>query len=153
CRILLEGVALDAPDDAALDRSPAMHAANRIVETWDRADDEEDERLVALRAAARTAFGRTGYDATTVRDIAALSGLSTGPVYRLVGSKEELLASIMKAFSARVRLAWHTVLSSESTAVEKLDALLWTNINVVDRFRDEYSIQLAWLRASPPRTA
>ena len=29
---------------------------------------------------------------------------------------------------------------------------MWININVVDRFSDEYNIQLAWLRESPPST-
>jgi hypothetical protein len=29
---------------------------------------------------------------------------------------------------------------------------MWVNINAVDRFRDEYNIQLAWIRESPPNT-
>ena len=36
-----------------------------------------------LRAVARAEFGRRGYEATTVRDIAKAAGLSTGTVYRL----------------------------------------------------------------------
>ena len=44
------------------------------------------------------------------------------------------------------------MLGSDATVVEKLDALTWLNINLVDRFSDEYNIQLAWLRESPPRT-
>ena len=27
---------------------------------------------------------------------------------------------------------------------------MWVNTNVLDRFRDEYKIQLAWLRQAPP---
>ena len=45
------------------------------------------------------------------------------------------------------------MLRSEGTIVEKLDALMWININAVDRFSDEYNIQLAWIRESPPSTA
>ena len=30
---------------------------------------------------------------------------------------------------------------------------MWININAVDRFSDEYNIQLAWIRESPPNTA
>ncbi|MEZ5141031.1 MAG: hypothetical protein R2726_00705 [Acidimicrobiales bacterium] len=45
------------------------------------------------------------------------------------------------------------MLSSGSTALEKLDALMWVNIGVVDRYSDEFNIQLAWLRESPPKTA
>ena len=49
----------------------------------------------APRAVAWSEFGRRGYGATTIRDIASAAGLSTGSVYRTVGSKEELLTSIM----------------------------------------------------------
>jgi len=33
-----------------------------------------------------------------------------------------------------------------------LDALSWVNCNVLDRFGDEFRIQLAWMRQSPPDT-
>jgi len=152
CHILLEGIATGWPTDAQLDRSNAMEAAQQIVDSWDKAELEEDERLTMLRAVARAEFGRRGYEATTVRDIAAAAGLSTGSVYRLIGSKDELLATIMRSFVTKVRAGWNAVFASESSAIEKLDALMWVNINVVDRFSDEYSIQLAWLRESPPTT-
>ncbi len=40
--------------------------------------------------------------------------------------------------------------TSSSSTVEKLDGLLWVNINLLDRFSEEFKIQLAWLRQSPP---
>ena len=58
------------------------------IEGWEKGEDDEDERLPMLRAVARSEFGRRGYEATTVRDIAAAAGLSVGSVYRLIGSKE-----------------------------------------------------------------
>jgi AcrR family transcriptional regulator len=152
CRALLDGIAVDPPSNAALDRSAAFDAASRTIESWANVDDEEDERLPMLRAVARAEFGRRGYEATTVRDIASASGLSTGTVYRLVGSKDELLASIMRSFTVIARSGWSAVMQSDATVVEKLDALMWVNINAVDRFRDEYNIQLAWIRESPPNT-
>jgi AcrR family transcriptional regulator len=153
CRILLEGVAADPPADDELDRSAAFRAAQRLVDSWDTAEDDEDERLARLRVVARAEFGRKGYEATTVRDIAAAAGLATGTVYRLIGSKDELLTSIMQAFEAPIRSGWKSVLESPSRAVEKLDALMWININVIERFNDEYNIELAWLRESPPNSA
>jgi AcrR family transcriptional regulator len=150
CRILLDGIAAHGPTDAELDRSEAFLAAERVLASWDKTDDEEDERVVKLRSVARTEFGRKGYEATTVRDIAKAAGLATGTVYRLIGSKDELLASIMGSFEDNVRSGWTSVSESGSTAIEKLDALMWININAVDRFNDEYNIQLAWLRESPP---
>jgi AcrR family transcriptional regulator len=151
-KILLDGVATAPPPNDELDRSAASLAARDVVASWEKDEADEDDRLVQLRAAARTEFGRRGYETTTVRDIAAASGLSTGTVYRLVGSKDELLTSIMGSFPAKVREGWTSVLRSDATAVEKLDALMWIDINVVDRFSDEYNIQLAWLRESPPTT-
>jgi hypothetical protein len=44
------------------------------------------------------------------------------------------------------------VLRSDATPVEKLDALSWVNVNALDRFSDEFRIQLAWMRQSPPNT-
>jgi AcrR family transcriptional regulator len=152
CRTLLDGIAVDPPDDASLDRSAAFEAAALTIDTWDKSEVEEDERLPMLRAVARVEFGRRGYEATTVRDIAAAAGLSTGSVYRLIGSKDELLTSIMRSFTTKARSGWSAVVKADATAVEKLDALMWININAVDRFSDEYNIQLAWLRESPPNT-
>ena len=152
-RTLLDGVAVDPPPDSVLDRSGAFQAATRTLEEWDKGDVEEDERLPMLRAVARSEFGRRGYEATTVRDIAAAAGLSVGSVYRLIGSKDELLSSIMRSFTVKARSGWSGVLKSEGTTVEKLDALMWININAVARFSDEYNIQLAWIRESPPNTA
>jgi AcrR family transcriptional regulator len=152
CQALLDGIAVAAVTNRELDRSVAFTAANETIESWDKVDEEEDERLPMLRAVARAEFGRRGYEATTVRDIAAAAGLSTGSVYRLIGSKDELLASIMRSFTVIARSGWSSVLRAEGTAVEKLDALTWININAVDRFSEEYNIQLAWLRESPPDT-
>jgi AcrR family transcriptional regulator len=152
CRIMLEGVAVHPPTDDELDRSNAFRAAQQVIDSWDEVEDDHD-RLGRLRAVARAEFGRRGYEATTIRDIAAAANLSTGSVYRTIGSKEELLASIMGAFPAAVRSGWRSVLGSDASSVEKLDALMWTNINVVVRFSDEYNIQLAWLRESPPSTS
>ena len=153
CRAVLDGVAIAAPSDDDLDRSAAFDAANATIASWDKVDEEEDDRLPLLRGVARAEFGRRGYEATTVRDIAAAAELSTGTVYRLIGSKEDLLASIMRSFTVIARSGWTSVLQTDSTEVEKLDALMWVNINAVDRFSDEYNIQLAWIRESPPSTA
>jgi len=78
--------------------------------------------------------------------------MGTGTVYRLIGSKDELLASIMQSFGEKVAMGWTNVLRSDSSPIEKLDALSWVNTNVLDRFGDEFRIQLAWMRQSPPDT-
>jgi AcrR family transcriptional regulator len=152
-RVLLDGIATGQPSDAALDRSGAMAAAGTVIESWEKGETDEAERFALLRAVARTEFGRRGYEATTIRDIASAAGLSTGSVYRMIGSKEELLDTVVRSFVTTVRTAWAPVLRSDASPVEKLDALMWININVVDRFSDEFNIQLAWFRESPPSTS
>jgi AcrR family transcriptional regulator len=153
CRIPLEGLASRPYSDAELDRSSALLAANRVIETWSSLSEAgNDDKAAYVRSVARAEFGRRGYEATTVRDIASAAGLGTGTVYRLIGSKEELLASIMRSFGRKVAAGWIAALRSDATPIEKLDALSWVDINVLERFQDEFKIQLAWLRQSPPDT-
>ena len=154
CRIILQGLASRPPADRPLDRSMAFTAASDVIQTW--ADDSEadpSDKAAHLRAVARTEFGRKGYEVTTVRDIASAAGLGTGTVYRVIGSKEELLASIMRSFGQKVEAGWIAVLRAQATPVAKLDALSWVNVNALDQFSDEFRIQLAWMRQSPPRDA
>jgi AcrR family transcriptional regulator len=152
CRILLEGLATTPPTDEKLDSSKAFVAADEVVRSWHDSDDQPDDKGAHIRAVARAEFGRRGYEITTIRDIASAAGLGTGTVYRLIGSKEELLASIMQSFGEKVALGWTNVLRSDASPIEKLDALSWVNTNVLDRFGDEFRIQLAWMRQSPPNT-
>ena len=151
CQIILQGLATRPPTDAALDRSEAFAAANDAIETWsDDSDADPTDNAALVRAVARTEFGRRGYEVTTIRDIASAAGLGTGTVYRVIGSKDELLASIMESFGRKVEAGWVSVLRSDATPIAKLDALSWVNVNVLDRFSDEFRIQLAWMRQSPP---
>jgi AcrR family transcriptional regulator len=152
-RIVLHGIAAGERTDADLDTSAAFIAAQGVVDSWGADEDGTDDQAAHVRAVARAEFGRRGYEMTTVRDIASAAGLGTGTVYRVIGSKDELLMSIMLSFGKKVGGGWTAVLESDSTPVEKLDALSWLNINALDRFPDEFRIQLAWMRQSPPDTA
>ncbi|BCI86242.1 hypothetical protein NIIDMKKI_14480 [Mycobacterium kansasii] len=130
-----------------------MAAANDAIATWtDDKDADPGDKAARVRAVARTEFGRRGYEVTTIRDIASAAGMGTGTVYRVIGSKDELLASIMRSFGQKVEAGWVSVLRSDATPIEKLDALSWININALDQFSDEFRIQLAWMRQSPPNT-
>jgi AcrR family transcriptional regulator len=153
CTIILEGLATKDPSDETLDRSNAFAAADEVVRAWGDDEPDGDDKAAHVRAVARAEFGRRGYEMTTVRDIASAAGLGTGTVYRVIGSKEELLMSIMLSFGKKVGDGWTAVLRSDSTPLEKIDALSWVNINALDRFPDEFRIQLAWMRQSPPDVA
>jgi AcrR family transcriptional regulator len=152
--IMLHGLSISQPGDADLDRSSAFAVADSVVSTWaDKGGPDPEDKVAHIRAVARTEFGRRGYELTTMRDIAAAAGVGNSTVYRLLGSKEELLMSIMSAFGQKVGDGWTGALTSDSTAAEKLDAMSWLNINAVHQFPDEFRIQLAWMRHSPPDTA
>lgn len=151
CRIMLQGLASRPPSEEELDRSPAFAAAEEAIKTW-ADEDATDDKAAHIRAVARAEFGRKGYEVTTVRDIASAAGMGTGTVYRLIGSKDELLASIMTSFGAKAGGGFAAVLRADATPTEKLDALSWVNINALDQFPDEWKIQLAWMRHSPPDT-
>lgn len=152
-RIMLQGLAARPSSDEELDRSPAFVAAETAIKTWvAESEAEADDKAAHIRRVARTEFGSKGYEVTTVRDIASAAGMGTGTVYRLIGSKDELLASIMASFGAKAGGGFAAVLRAEATPVEKLDALSWININALDQFPDEWKIQLAWMRHSPPDT-
>ena len=153
CRIMLQGLASRPPSDEELDRSNAFAAAEEAIKTWnDETASAANDKAAHVRAVARAEFGRKGYEVTTIRDIASAAGLGTGTVYRLIGSKDELLASIMLSFGTKVGGGFATVLRADATPIEKLDALSWVNINALDQFPDEWKIQLAWMRQSPPDT-
>ena len=153
CRIMLQGLASRPPSDEELDRSNAFAAAEEAIKTWnDEPASAVNDKAAHVRAVARAEFGRKGYEVTTIRDIASAAGLGTGTVYRLIGSKDQLLASIMLSFGTKVGGGFATVLRADATPIEKLDALSWVNINALDQFPDEWKIQLAWMRQSPPDT-
>jgi AcrR family transcriptional regulator len=153
CRIMLHGLASRPHSDKDLGRSNAFAAAEAAIKTWsDESQSGANDKAAHVRAVARAEFGRKGYEVTTIRDIASAAGLGTGTVYRLIGSKDELLASIMESFGKKAGGGFASILRADATPVEKLDALSWVNINALDRFPDEWKIQLAWMRQSPPDT-
>jgi AcrR family transcriptional regulator len=148
CRMLMEGLFLKTPSNAQLERSSAFRAAEAMIAQL--TSIEADARMAVLREAARKEFGRLGFEGATIRDVAAASGMSTGAIYRMVGSKDELLKRVMQPFAKAVTNSWDALMSSDSTPIEKLDAILWAGVNLLDRFSDEFVIQLAWLRENPP---
>ncbi|MCV7260108.1 TetR/AcrR family transcriptional regulator [Mycobacterium shimoidei] len=153
CRIMLHGLASRPYSDKELDRSAAFAAAEEAIKTWpEETESAANDKAAHVRAVARAEFGRKGYEVTTIRDIASAAGLGTGTVYRLIGSKDELLASIMESFGKKAGGGFVSVLRANATPIEKLDALTWVNINALDQFPDEWKIQLAWMRQSPPDT-
>jgi AcrR family transcriptional regulator len=152
CRVMLTGLAVGSHTDDELNASNALAAADAVIATWSSEADTAGGggKAVHVRNAARKVFGRKGFEVATIRDIAAEADLNAATVYRIIGSKDQLLAAIMRDFGEKTVTASVAVMQSRATPVEKLDALSWIFINAVDQFPDEWKIQLAWMRQSPP---
>ena len=150
-KLLLTGVAQRAPTDRQLDRSAAFSVSNGLVVAMMAAHDAPPStRRAVVEAAARVEFSRLGHDAATIRDVAAVAGLSNWAVYQEIESKEELLGSIMRPFYLMLENANDAVYATDSTVTEKLDAIVWFGVNAHVCYREEFQIQRAWLRVAPP---
>jgi AcrR family transcriptional regulator len=151
CHLVFDGGPIQPPRDGRLDRSAARRAANAAIGAWaDRDRLDPGDRASLLLSVARAEFARRGFDATTVRDIAAAAGMGSGSVYRVIESKDAMLDEIMRSYHAKLSEGYRAVIASESTAVEKLDALTWLNINILVSFPEEFAIQRAWMKTIPP---
>lgn len=67
----------------------------------------KDERRRALLSAARTVFGRKGFAAAKIADVAAMAGISHGLVYHYFPEKESLFAATIEASAE----GWETLVA------------------------------------------
>jgi AcrR family transcriptional regulator len=141
CDVLLLGVTTGCPDDAELDASAASLAAVEALDGWRTEDPPAGPRdRDTIVAAARAEFARRGYEATTVRDIAAAAGVRMGTLYRRVESKEALLREVLGRYSAHLGEAYGAVLAAGSPEVETLDGLARVFVHASRRFEAESCI-------------
>jgi AcrR family transcriptional regulator len=134
----LTGIAVACPEDAALDASSAMTAAQEVTAQWAahrrRSNPDKASELIAV---ARAIFARRGFEATTVRDVAEAAGVRMGTLYRRVSSKDHLLRVILEDYSNTLTAGFETVLSSGSPAIEVLDAIAYLCVHAERRFNEE----------------
>lgn len=70
---------------------PASRSAESSVVPVGRREANKREKLARIRAAARAAFLEKGFEATTVRDIAAGAGVALGTLFLYAKDKRDLL--------------------------------------------------------------
>jgi AcrR family transcriptional regulator len=66
-------------------------------------DEDKSQRRDQIMAAAKGAFARKGFHATTIADIAKRAGLAYGSVYWYFDSKDELFHALMAAEEGALR--------------------------------------------------
>jgi len=83
-----------------------------------------DQRFDALLAHAARVFADRGYDRTTMRDLAAASGMSLSGMYYYVRGKEDLLYHVQERCFTRVLEGSETALATASDPHERLAAFI-----------------------------
>ena len=79
-----------------------------------------DERLDHLLAQAARVFAEKGYHSTTMRDLAAASGMSLAGMYYYVRGKEDLLALIQERCFTRVLAGAERAVAAATDPAERL---------------------------------
>ncbi|MBZ2195452.1 TetR/AcrR family transcriptional regulator [Occultella gossypii] len=92
----------------------------------------------AIRREAAELFATKGYDATTLRDVAARVGIKVGSLYNHIASKEELLLSVMGHTMDDLAGQMERALAGHTESVDRLIAFLECHI----RFHAENAQQV-----------
>lgn len=95
----------------------------------------EQTRSAIVTAALRL-FREAGYDATTMRSVAAEAGVSTGNAYYYFGSKEELIREFYARSQADHAAACRAVLAAETDFAARLRGALRALIDVLAPYHE-----------------
>jgi len=95
----------------------------------------EQTRSAIVTAALRL-FRENGYDATTMRAIAAAAGVSTGNAYYYFGSKEELIREFYERSQAEHAAAARPVLETEIAFAARLRGTLRALVDVLAPYHE-----------------
>jgi len=102
-----------------------------------------------IREKAAEFFFEKGYDATTLREVAAAAGLKVGSLYNHIASKEDLLLQVMGGIIDDLVELQQQAMSREGDAVEKLRAVVDCHIRFHAERAREVFIGNTALRSLP----
>lgn len=93
----------------------------------------------AIQKAAAELFYQHGYEATTLRQVAAKVGIQVGSLYNHIDGKDDLLRSIMTGIMADLIAAQKAVANSHEDTIETLRAMMDCHIRFhAQRARDVF---------------
>ena len=116
---------------AAVRRKPRPVDAGELT---DVADGEAPTRLDVIRAVARRHFAEHGYDAASMRDIAADAGITIATLYFHCATKEQLLFDILERAMQRLSEALsEAVRRSGGTWADRLAAAVGVHVEFCAR--------------------
>jgi len=104
----------------------------------------------AIREAAADLFYSQGYEATSLRQVAARVGIQVGSIYNHICGKQALLASLMLSIMDDLLSAQEKAVAARTTTVDRLCAVLDCHVRFhAERARDVF-IGNSELRALTP---
>jgi AcrR family transcriptional regulator len=80
-----------------------------------------DRRAQIVDAAARV-LGRQGYEATSMKEIADEAGVSSGLLHYYFGTKEDLLAAVVRSIHEELMAEWRATMAGLDDPLEKVAA-------------------------------
>lgn len=99
-----------------------------------------------ILGSARRVFGRVGYVATTMSDVAKESGLSLGGLYRYFNNKEDLFAQVIKDLKDELFAASRA--PSHSFRSDPYGAILEANVGFFRHYWDNRDVMRSYIEAS-----
>lgn len=112
-----------------------------------------DNRLPEILDAAARLFARSGYAATSMRDIATEVKMLPGSLYYHFASKEELLLAVYRAGVQELHIATSETLESETEPWVRLEALCKAHLETVLRDSDYAHVLIRVLPDDVPQAA
>jgi AcrR family transcriptional regulator len=137
----------DGPADRQLitEAGQQMHQGNQDTgeaPARRRVSARREEVLSTIVATATEMFAARGYHATGVAELGRAVGLGAGAFYHYIGSKEELLFTIVKGHLERVIEFGRELLERDISGVEKLYELGREHMRLVAYRRLELQVML-----------
>ncbi|SFP45088.1 DNA-binding transcriptional regulator, AcrR family [Amycolatopsis arida] len=105
-----------------------------------------------VRRAALKLFATKGFHGTGIRDVAQEARLSSASLYHYMGTKEELLAGLMREALERLLAAASAAVAGVDDPVERLRRLVALHVTTHARQPDETRVVDNEVRALSPRT-
>lgn len=96
-------------------------------------------------------YGRSGMHATSVDVIAERAGVSQPYIFRLFGTKVDLIAAVIEHHTAELRQAFRDAVEQREPGSSPLEAMALTYINLMNEDVNSLRCQLhTWAAASDP---
>jgi AcrR family transcriptional regulator len=124
---LIDGT-LFRPDVVEAQRARGPQPKRRIAARPATANGADAREKILM--AARTCFGRDGYDKTTNRDIAGVAGFTAGAIYRYFPSKQELFVAVYRDMQGKVFSHFDAAVAGRESLPEKIEAILDLSVDL-----------------------